>query len=102
VVPWGTSPLSFLAPGVLGDLAAEVFDRIDQELGEIEWVVDVAAGLFLAEVEIIAGPERRGVKLVAVVTVIFLGVKGAVAVQVVKEVRVGGLIVDDRVTDVVP
>src|SRR4030066_1176536 len=101
-VPLGNVPLDlFLAPGVLRDLSAEMLDGIDKELGEVNGVVNITAGLLLAELEVIARPERGGVERVAVVAVGLVGINDTVAVEVVEEIGVGVLVVGDRQADAV-
>jgi len=66
--------------------SAEMFDRIDHELGQVNRIVDVAAGSFLLNWSC-SPSKRRGVELVIIRGVGFFRVDDAVTVQVAEEVR---------------
>lgn len=89
----------FLSPGVRLDVAAEVSDGIDQELGDITGIVNIAAGLFLAHLEIVGRSEHRRIELISVIRVQFLRISHSVSVCVIEKVGIGESIIDDGFAD---
>ena len=74
-------------------------DGIHEQLREIARVVDVAAGLLLAEMQVVGRPQHGRREPVAVRRDELVRLAEAIAVQVLEPVGIGVRIIDDRCSD---